>query len=173
LLVSKFDKWLRRERSQRHDIRCHGRLLQNHTCFFVDEPRKCVQRYHPPWMLLEAHTWCSGSLMIKFYIDTIESMFRHDRVEIFGRPTMAGTEKNAKKAIFARGTGNRKQARKRSNQLTFFSVSSHLLMAIVEDPVRSLRARTASLMWAMVVMMSRVELKQLKRNKIEPRCMRR
>jgi hypothetical protein len=39
---------------------------------------------------------------------------------------------------------------KDSNQLTFFSLSIHLLIAGVEDPVRSLRARSASLMIARV-----------------------
>lgn len=68
---------------------------------------------------------------------------------------MAGIENFAKKAISGPVTENRKQARKRSNQLTFFSVSSHLLMAIVEDPVRSLRARIASLMVVRVAMLSR------------------
>jgi hypothetical protein len=39
-----------------------------------------------------------------------------------------------------------------SIRLTFFSVSSHLVMAGIEDPVRSLRAMIASLMSTIVVM---------------------
>ena len=38
-------------------------------------------------------------------------------------------------------------------ELTFFSVSIHLVMAGTEDPVRSLRARIASLMRAMVAIL--------------------
>ena len=64
---------------------------------------------------------------------------------ILGRPRNI-----AKKNVVSIRTRKCERVVKCSNQLTFFSASTHLLIAEVEDPVRSLRARTASLMTARV-----------------------
>ena len=56
----------------------------------------------------------------------------------------------AKKSVFFNPSRKCEPAVEESNQLTFFSASIHLLMAGVEDPVRSFMARTASLMTARV-----------------------
>jgi hypothetical protein len=48
--------------------------------------------------------------------------------------------------------------------LTFFSDSIHLLIAVTEDPVRSFRAPTASLMISRVAIVVSSELEQNRKN---------
>lgn len=83
--------------------------------------------------------------MNKLSDDAIGSSIGHLGEKLFTRLTLADPQNFAKKAKFGRFTRNRKQQLKTPDGLTCFSVSSHLLMATREDPVRSLRATIASL----------------------------
>lgn len=75
--------------------------------------------------------------------------------------TCSKKAKNAKMAAKGRCDSRPLDAVKLSNKLTFFSVASHLVIAGVEEPVRSLSAKMASFTRARVVMFAFV-----RRNKI-------
>lgn len=61
-------------------------------------------------------------------------------------PTVTARSKfHAKSSVFFDGGQIRYKPQIRPKALTFFSLSSHLLMAKTEEPVRSLRAAIASL----------------------------
>jgi len=71
----------------------------------------------------------------------------------FSQMSLKGAKKLAKAVLTEHLLQSRRE--QASNQRTFFSLSIHLLIAMVDDPVRSLRAEIASLINAMVVMVFR------------------
>lgn len=68
---------------------------------------------------------------------------------------MTDTEFFAKKAFFFSRGPRSLQSMNKVKRLTFFSLSIHLLMAGIEDPVRSLRAKIAAFTISIVAMVVR------------------
>lgn len=75
-------------------------------------------------------------------------------------------QKKASTRAILDGSKRNQLSNKGSNRRTFFSLSIHLLMAIVEEPVRSFKARIASLINAIVVMVANSSFNE--RNFFEP-----
>lgn len=127
-------------------------LLQKGTRRGVDQLKKCVYRYFDPQVSNAFTIWWVCHWMNKLQDDVL--WLGLDRcVKRYCTLPLRGVVKILqKKTSFGSNTRKAELPQKRLVSLTFFSLSIHLLIAIVEDPLRSLRAKMASLMRAIVAM---------------------